>query len=202
MKISGREKMLLVVTCVIVCAVIVYKFGINRIYEGLRFSTEQLQSAENTYQRYVRQMEHRKRIEREYNEIEDQFPTPEAGRDPAHQFSEEIDMLCSQLGFANPTIEPAKEKPIEDVEDYRFILLTVKTEGDFSSITRMLKGFDNKSLLIRELALNNYPDKDRVRVAVTVARIVKADETLEGEAGPDRPKARRITETSGEDKVF
>ncbi len=195
MKISGRERILMVVVGVFMCAAIVYKFGITRVYEGFRFSTEQLQTVEKTYQRYVRQMEQRERIERAYTEIEDQFPKHEPGRNPAHQFSEEVDTLCSQLGFANPTIEPAKEKPIENVEDYRFILLTVKTEGDFRSITKLLKGFDSKSLLIRELALISYLDRDRIRVAVTVARIVKADEAAERTAAA-RPRARRIAETS------
>ena len=190
----------MVIVGVFVCAAIVYKFGIIRVYEGFRFSAEQLRTVEKTYQLYVRQMEQRERIERAYREIEDQLPKREPGRNPAHQFSEEVDTLCSQLGFANPTIEPAKEKPIEDVEDYRFILLTVKTEGDFRSITRLLKGFDNKSLLIRELALNSYLDRDRVRVAVTVARIVKADEAAERPAA--RPRASRIADTSAKGEVF
>lgn len=198
MKISGRERILMVVVGVLVCAAIVYKFGITRVYEGFRFSAEQLHTVEKTYQRYVRQMEQRERIERAYTEIEDQFPKHDPGRNPAHQFSEEVDALCSQLGFANPTIEPAKEKPIENVEDYRFILLTVKTEGDFRSIIKLLKGFDSKSLLIRQLTLTSYLDRDRIRVAVTVARIVKADEAAERTAAA-RPRARRIADTSAKE---
>ncbi len=198
MKISSRERILLVIVGVFVCAAIVYKFGITRVYEGFRSSAEQLRTVEKTYQRYVRQMEQRERIERAYSDIEDQFPKREPGRNQAHQFSEEVDTLCSQLGFANPTIEPTKERPIEDVEDYRFILLTVKTEGDFRSITKLLKGFDSKSLLIRELTLNSYLDRDRVRVAVTVARIVKADEAAESTA-MERPRARRVADTSAKE---
>lgn len=200
MKISGREKFLLLVASVFVFAGLVYKFGIRYAYEGVRSSVEQLGTVENTYQRYVHQMERRDRVERDYGEIEDQFPKRDPGTNPAHQFSEEVDALCSQLGFANPTIEPAKEKPIEDVEDYRFILLTVRTEGNFSSITRLLKGFDSKSLLIRELTLTSYQDEDRINVAVTVARIVKAEEVEQ--VASNRRKATRLDEKPVEGAAF
>jgi hypothetical protein len=197
MRISGRERMLLIVTGTVICAAIVYRFGIGSIYESLRSSSEQLGTVEKTYQRYVKQLDQRDRIERAYGEIEDQFPKRDPGHDPAHQFSEEVDALCSQLGFANPNIEPAKERPIEDVEDYRFILLTIKTEGDFASVVRLLKGFDSKSLLIRELTLNSYLDQDRLRIAVTVARIVKAEKVAEPPTS--RPRARRLTSTAAEE---
>lgn len=115
-------------------------------------------------------------IQKLYKEIEDQFPAAQKGQKPDHAFSEDIDRLCKSLGFLYPTIDPPTRENIEDVEEYQFITLNVRTSGDLAAVSKLLKGFADKKLIIKEINLKSAIDNNTVHTMVKVARIAKAEQ--------------------------
>lgn len=168
-----REQLLIIVTVLLGTFVLLYQVGFSKLYHSLAITSSELEKQKTLFSDYLNQFSRKSKIEQEYKEIEAQFPLPAPDRKPAQQFSEEVDALCRQLGFSYPNIEPPKDELIENVDDYKFITLTIRVEGPLKNIAQLLNGFHTRALLIRELNLSSARDQDRITAIITAARIAK-----------------------------
>jgi hypothetical protein len=202
MRISKREQILMVATITVALVALLYQFGFSRIYEAFSSTAGELASAEKTYNEYVSVLKTRDQIEAAYRDIEDQFPKAEKDKSPDKQFSEDIARLCSSLGFSYPKIQPPRDEQIEEVDDYKFITITVVTNEKLDNVAKLLKGFASRSLLIKELNLSSGLDSDLVTVTVTVARIAKVPESEVKAAAKERPARGRTPSTARPSSLF
>jgi hypothetical protein len=202
MKISKREQLLMVATLSVAAVALIYQFGFSRIYEAFSSTAGQLATAEKTYNEYVSVWKTRDQIEAAYSEIEGQFPKAEKDKSPDKQFSEDIARLCADLGFSYPKIQPPKDEQIEEVDDYKFITITIMTNEKIDRVAKLLNGFAQKSLLIKELNLVSVPDSDLITVTVTVARIAKVPESEVRAAAKEKPTRRRAPSTARPSNLF
>jgi len=186
---SKREKTLLSLTIVIALVGILLQTGAIDYIQNLTTSSGQLDNELATYRKNQEQLSRREFIEKQYKEIEDQFPALEKGQKPEHVFSEDIDRLCKTLGFNYPVIEPPDREDIENVDEYQFITLQVRTSGNLDSIAKLLKGFAEKKLIIKEITLRSTLDSDVIHAVIKLARIAKVDK--EEEAKKQKKKVRK-----------
>jgi hypothetical protein len=202
MKMSKREQVLMIATLAVAAIALLYQFGFSRVYEAFSSTARELAAGEETYKEYVENLKTRDKIEAAYREIEDQFPKTEKNKTPDKQFSEDIASLCSELGFKYPKIQPPKDEEIEEVDDYKFITITVVTRDKLESVAKMLKGFAARSLLIKELTLSTSLDSDLITVSATVARIAKVPEDELKAAAKEKPRQRGARSGARPSRLF
>lgn len=175
MKLSKREKTLFIATVVAVLLGVLSQTPLLQTAQALKTSQSDVDSAIKTFKNDQERLAAGADIIKQYKEIEDQFPQLKQGQKAEYQFSEDVDRLCKSLDFKYPTIDPPERQDIPDVEEYQFITVNVRTSGKFSSVSKLLKGFAEKKLIIKEVNLKHTIDNDNVHIIVRVARIAKAE---------------------------
>ena len=171
---NKREKILGIVIVVILAGWVVTKYGVFSIFGTISTTRGELVSERKTFDKYVDQLERSDFIEKKYAQIVGRRDSSDrAGDDPGKAFSEFVSSLCKRLGFEYPRIEPPKIEPIEGVDDYSFITLTVNTQGELKSISKLLKGVDRESVLIRSLSIDKRLDNPVLDLTINVARLVQ-----------------------------
>ncbi len=176
MKLNKREKLLFIFTVVAVFLGVLSQTSFIDFVKSLAISSEELTGEIIKFKNDQEKLIKGEEIKKQYKEIEDQFPQLEKGQKAEHVFSEEINKLCKTLGFQYPTIDPPERTNIEDVEEYQFITLNIRTNGDLASVAKLIKGFSDKKLIIKEINLKSPIDNNNVNVMIKVARIAKAEE--------------------------
>lgn len=168
-----RERFLMIATIVVGIFALLYQFVFSGIYEQIATTSEELEYQKNLFNQYIAQYKRKNIIENAYKEIEVKFPQPQADKKPEQQFTEDIDLMCTKLGFTRRNIEPPKNALIENVDDYKFITVTLRVEGTLKDIAKLLKEFHRNALLIKELNLTSRLDSDEISAVITAARIAK-----------------------------
>ena len=166
----------MIITLTVALFAVLYHLGLARIINSVSETGEQLESLKRTYTDYVQRLERKDEVEAAYKSIEVQFPQTDPDKKPEQQFSEDVFALCGKFGFPSPNIGPPKEDLIENVDDYKFITLTVRVSGKIDRLARLLKEFHKNALLIKEFSLTSVLDDDEITAQVTVARIAKLTE--------------------------
>jgi len=199
--VNKREKILAGIIILFLMVWVLYKVGIARVYETVSTRTGKLSSLKQTYEKYQEYMTKEDQIKKKYQEL---FPTDKSPglsptSDPQKEFSEFVAELCKRLGFAYPTIEPPKIEPIEKVEDYAFITLVIRTQGEMEGISKLLKGFDREHVLVRNIEMTSFLDASRIEAVISVARMVQIqpEKKGKGKASPreDTTKFRSPTQS-------
>lgn len=196
MNLSKRERILGGLILILLLGWLIGEYGVLQIYRDLSSSSTELNKEKAKYEDYLAKMKKSKRIQKVYWDIvgKDSNTGLAGGEDPKKAFSEFVADLCRRLGFSYPRIEPAKVEPIEGVNDYSFITLTVTSQGNLETVSKLLKGFEREAVLIRELEINSHLDSTRTDVSITVARMVqtggeKKEETSRKKEEGTRPSS-------------
>jgi len=173
--VSKREKYLGGVILIFVLVWVLYRVGITQVFETVSTRSTRLNSLKQTYEKYEEYMKKEDQIQKKYLELfpKEKSPGLSGSGDPQKEFSEFVAELCKRLGFAYPTIEPPKVESIEKVEDYAFITLVIRTQGDLESISKLLKGFEREQVLVRNIEFSSFLDASRIEVVISVARMMQ-----------------------------
>jgi hypothetical protein len=177
MTLNNREKVLMIATLVAVFGAAVYSFGLGDFLDNLSSQGEQLDIGEKRYVENLETLQKGADIQRRYRELERHMPHAE-GKRADMVFTEEIHDLCRSLGINMPQLDPAEYEEIEGIEEHEFITVRLRTDGSLDTIVKLLKAFESRGLLFREVNLLGVRDQDLVRARVTLARIVKVPEDV------------------------
>ena len=71
-----------------------------------------------------------------------------------------------------------EHEQIADVEDYEILTFPITSVGELENIALLLKGFDQKGFLVKNLLITHARNIDdpELRLEITLARIVKVEE--------------------------
>jgi len=156
----------------------IYSFGLGDFFDQFTSQTDQLDVAEKEYVEAIETLQEAPEIEKRYHEIESQVPTSAGGKRIDMAFTEEVVSLCRTLGITVPRLEPAQYEEIEGVEDYEFITVELRTEGNLDTMVKLLKAFQERGLLFREVDLRNTQDSDLINARVILARMAPVPEDV------------------------
>ncbi len=92
---------------------------------------------------------------------------------PDLRFQEDVARWCVEAGFQQPNVT----KSIEDiggVEDYQIVYMFIRIdEGDLERFSKLLKDFERRGLIIREVELTAYRDSPRMTANIGVGQLVE-----------------------------
>lgn len=122
--------------------------------------------------------------------VRQQLMEPSPEKDPEAEFSEYVVDLCKELNVSLNTITPPSEMEIPDVDDYKYMTMKITFQMEWPQVVTMLKSFDKKYLLIKELLISAPLDRT-LSVDLTLARVVPLTEEEQ-----KAKKAARIKKSS------
>lgn len=186
MALSSRELKIAWLTLGVIGAVLLWIYGIGPIYDGYMQKQEELHKAEELFKNNRQLLAKQPKIEANFKKIEAMFPKDDPNKEPKMSFSEDVDAAISNiLPGVNRTVEVVQSESIKDVNEYEFLVLPVRTTGELDKIAQLLKGFDQKGFLIKNIMMRHSkgPDTPDLRLEITLARIVKVQPD---EGGPRR----------------
>ena len=193
MAISKREKKLLVITITALSLWVAYNFGAQDLLDKFTDVMTNLEVEQTTYESNISKVKEGEELLIAYRQIEAPFLALAKKKKPEAAFDAEVSDLCKAVGFEAPNIRPAKREVIEGVYDYEFLTLVVeKLTGKYDAISKLLKGFYQRSLIIRNLDLRNKMDSDEVILTIDLARIVRSKEAER----EDRKELRRTRQNT------
>ncbi len=190
-----RERILMFATIIVAVLALFYQLGFSSLYDSITETSEQLEAEKEKFEEYIEQYERKDQIEKAYKEIEGTFPPTDPNMKPEQQFIEDVANMAKKFGFLHPDFEPPKDETIENVNDYKFILLTVTVTGPLDNLSNLLIEFHRNALLIKELQLSAPLDRDSITATITAARIAKlSEEEIERlrEKGKSRTSSRSL----------
>ncbi len=165
-----REKVLLVATIVAVIIFAAWQFGLEGVISNVAAGDTDLERLEEEFEDNIERLEDIYLIERDFRRI-GEFPVDEEGDiRPDVAFTLYVAEICRENGFDFPPLKPERED-IEGVENYELINVAVRIEGTYDDTVRLLKTFEENSLIFREVAMTYTRDSPRVITRVTVSRI-------------------------------
>ena len=92
---------------------------------------------------------------------------------PDLRFQEDVARWCVEAGFQQPSVSKSIED-IEGVEDYQIVFMFIRIDdGDLQRLSNLLKDFERKGLIIREMELTGYRDSARVSANIGVGQLVE-----------------------------
>lgn len=194
MKLNKRELRILYTTVTVAMAFVGYQYVFDPIYTQY---TTQSNDVEKEYKTYVANravIAKTDQIEEQFKRIEAQFPKEEQGKTPEAAFSEAVEAASTGIIGQRPSsIEPPTSEDIKDVEGYHFLNLNMRVIGELSKIATLLKGFDQKGFLIKNITLyhSKGPDVPELIADITLARIVKNEE-VDDSSGPKKRGTQHV----------
>lgn len=194
MKISKRERIILIITIIVVIGGIGSQFGVSNFFASFATTIGELGQKQQVYESYLKQLDKMPAIQKNYRSIERQFAKNSPNKSADQIFTEDIESLCNKLQLGFPRIEPPLQAIIENVDNYNEISLTVHASGDLQKIVRLLKGFNEASLIITALKISSPLDRNIMDIDVTVARITKVEPVVEEKKKGTAPQIKKIEE--------
>jgi len=92
---------------------------------------------------------------------------------PDLRFQENVARWCVEAGFQQPNVTKSIED-IDGVEDYQIVFMFIRIDdGDLQRLSNLLKDFERRGLIIREVELNAYRDSARVSANIGVGQLVE-----------------------------
>ena len=180
MALTKREMRIVYLTAAVVVGAALWTVGIAPLWERYRTQQDLLSTERSKYLKSVETLDSRKEIEEGFSKIEASFPKEDPdGRTPEDAFSEDV-MYAAQniLPGRVPQAGRVEYEKIEGVPGYEFLTFPITSRGELENIALLLKGFDQKGFLIKNLNLAHAKNIDdpELQVEITLARIVKVEE--------------------------
>ncbi|MBM3334316.1 hypothetical protein FJY63_06610 [Candidatus Sumerlaeota bacterium] len=174
LKVSRRERSILVVTVVVAFVAIVYHFILPRFQGLFGGQIEGLKQASDTYWSYVKDRAREPAVNKRFEQLE---KTYRINHDQGSaEFTKTIEEEIPKLGLVPPKIGKAAEETMEDNEDYGYTTLTFQSEGNAQALTQLLVFLDQQAILVKDLSVKSRLDSDRLDISVTVRQVVKLSE--------------------------
>ena len=179
MALSKRETKIVWLTVAVVAAVGVWQLVLGPVWDGYAEQQELLSTERAKYMANVETLNKRREIEEGFRKIEASFPKEDPDREPEDAFSEDT-MYAAQTILPNRVPQPGRveHEQIPDVEDYEILTFPITSVGELENIALLLKGFDQKGFLVKNLLVTHARNIDdpELRLEITLARIVKVEE--------------------------
>ena len=191
MALNKRERVMMILTIIALVGALLYSFGVGDFIDSLSKQKEDLEAAEKQFVENMETLEKGTQIKRRYQALEDKMPSSQDGKRTDMIFTEEIHSLCRGLGIRMPQLDPAEYEEIEGIEEHEFITVRLRTEGDLDTIVKLLKAFEGRGLMFREVNLTGSRDQDLVRARVVLARTAKVPEDILKARQQDKRRTRR-----------
>lgn len=192
MALSSRELRIAWATVAIVVGAVLWQYGVSPLLDNYQQLLEVLEAEEKVFNENKAIMAQKSKIEENYRKIMAMFPKDDPEKDPAAAFSEDVDAAVRAILPGAPCqIEVVERAEIKDVPEYQFLKITVNTRGELEKIAQLLKGFDQKGFLIKNLTVRQTKGIDNPELSLnfTLARIVKVEEEEGGKRGRRKPRA-------------
>jgi C-terminal processing protease CtpA/Prc len=167
---SRRERTILIVTIVVGAVALVYRFGLQDVFNTLTSASDQLAQEEKTYREYIQDLKRKDAVDRDYQKLERSYSI---GLQGTKEFTGGIEQNFAAFGMTGTRYDPPEEALVEGAEDYGYVKLRIRCDGEIEMIRKMLTLFDKQALLVEELKLTGQLDFPRIGVDVRVSQIVK-----------------------------
>ena len=179
MALSKREIKILWLTGIVVAGVALWQIVLGPSWDAYTTQQEALESERAKYIANVETLNKRREIEEGFRKIEASFPKEDPDRVPEDAFSEDA-MFAAQTILPGRVPQPGRleREEIPDVEDYEILTFPITSVGELENIALLLKGFDQKGFLVKNLMITHAKsiDDPDLRLEITLARIVKVDQ--------------------------
>lgn len=193
MVINKREKRLLIATGIVVGLWLVYSLGAKDVVDEFAAVKSSLNSSRGEYERKCETILASQDMIDEYTKIGDIFIRKRGAYDrPEAIFGDDVDKICRQMGFFTPNIEPARREPIEGVNDYEFLTMNVTLKGQHEPISKVMKAFQQRNFIIRNLTVRNQTYSDQINVTIEVAGLVQTKEAERRDRRQQSTTTRRL----------
>lgn len=181
------EKLLLGIVIASFAFFIAWRMGLDEALSGLvSGGSSDVSELESRFEKNVEKLGQMYQIEREFKRVGELPANSEEEKvRPALAFTQQVSDICRELGFDFPPIRP-QAMPIDGVDDYELINVTIKTEGSFASTVNLFKRFEERGLIFRQVNLRSVRDKDQIVANITVARIAPVQKRENTKRGPSR----------------
>lgn len=170
-----REKIILVITILIALFAIVYYAYLKNYIAEYRQTTQDIvdEIEERKMQEAI--LQGQARIERQFNEIRSSVAIRKDDKSPQAAFIEDI------AGFvtSTTTISPHWVETVAGAPEYAYLVISISgLRGPYSEITEILKGFNQRQLLIRHLRIQRFrPDSDpSLTLSANLAQLVRVSD--------------------------
>lgn len=176
-----REKMMVIVTAVIVGALLLYQFVLADWLEsgGSLAATGELAQVRQDMLDYKKILEDRAAINSEYASLA-MASEAAKGTTPEDIFNKDLyNLLTEKFHLATPRMEPARQEVIPNVDDYYFITIRVnELSGPPRQMLELLRNLEAMGLIITSFKIERVGERDAglVRMDFEVARLVKHTE--------------------------
>lgn len=178
---NPRERAMAMISMIGILVLVAWYSGISDLFDSIFSENGDVAAQETVYNSYIDAFEDIYVIESQFRKI-GEFPKNEENTlKPSLAFTQQVSQICRDLGFETPPIQ-ADTDEIEGVETYELINVALKTEGNFKDTIKLLKTFQERGMIFRDVDLKGTRDQDIVSARVTVARIAER---------PRRPTPRR-----------
>jgi len=190
MKISKREKTFAIITAIIVIFAICYRYSGSILSKTLMGHGAILSQKEKLFESYKKSIRRRESIEKEYDEIVGTYTGSSQNQFKKEEdiFSENVAKICKEMNNPYPTISQSTDNPLEGVDNYKEITLTVSVSNNYENVIKLLKRFNTSSYLIKNLTLRCPTNKTILEFDITLSKIVKTDVSEQKE----KRKAARV----------
>jgi len=180
MAMNPRERNLFMITVIAIGVYVIYSLAGGEDVAAEEYSAGDIATLESQNAALVKNVEEAPRIYQQYSQLVglgggSNAGAPGAGGEEVRAdfvFHDEVDQWCRAAGFDNPRLEKAVTD-IEDVDDYQLIEVTVRVDGDLDRVSRLLKEFDKRGLIIRQVDISVSSRGERLTLIVRVARLVE-----------------------------
>lgn len=187
--LKPRERVLFGLTLAAVFGFLVYQFGLGGILDEFSDRAGKLQTEETEHTEAWETIKTGGDIVVRYSRVAGQLQGADSRLRPAQQFTEEVNEFCRSLGITNPRIDPVETQAIEGVEDYEYLILVLRTEGNLQTAMQLLKAFESKKLLFQGVELSGGRDRENVEIKLKISRLVSISE--KEQKARERAKARK-----------
>lgn len=176
-----REKLMVIITAVVVGTLLFYQFVLADWLESGESSgsTSELAQAREDLLEYKSILEDQGKIESKYNRLA-MASEAAKGTSPEDIFNKDLyNLLTDKFHVATPRMEPARQEVIPNVDDYYFITIKVnEISGPPRQMLELLRNLEAMGLIITSFRLERMSERESnlVRMDFEVARLVKHDE--------------------------
>ena len=173
--LKPREKIILAAVIAVFLFFTAWRMGLEEVFDNLgKGGSSDVSSLEKKFYGNLEKIGQMYQIEREFRRVGEFPASSDEKLRPALAFTQQVSDMCRNMGFEFPPIRP-QAMPIDGVDDYEMINVTIKTEGTFENTVRLFKEFENKGLIFRQVDLRAIRDRDVLVATVTVARIAPVE---------------------------
>jgi len=190
MKISKREKIIFIITVIVALLALFYTYGWNIFSKTFITGSSELSQKEKQYETYKKRIGKRELIEKEYDKIVGEYTGSPMNKFRKEEdiFSEDVAKICKEMNNPYPDISKSTDNPLEGVDNYKEITLTVSVNNNYENVMQLLKRFNKSSYLIKNLTIRCPTNKTILEFDIALSKIVKVDSSEQRE----KRKAARV----------